>query len=160
MAAEIVQTLELPGASEKLTGRPELAAAPTEYEPPTTAAGGDVVKAIDCAVFDAGTVGGFDGAPPPPPGDGVGWLGWVVGSSGDDGSGASRPGESVVEPAPARSCGPTATSVVSTVSMETLSSTSTASEAVRRQNAASPADCWITERPSARIAARASGVDA
>ncbi len=82
VVAEIVQTPELPGASEKLTGRPELAAAPTVYEPPTTAAGGDVVKVIDCALFDAGTVGGFDGVPPPPPGEGVGWFGWVGSGEG------------------------------------------------------------------------------
>jgi hypothetical protein len=51
VAPEIEQTPELPGVSEKLTGRPELADAPTAYEPPTNALEGEVEKVIDCGLF-------------------------------------------------------------------------------------------------------------
>src|SRR5688572_3540933 len=88
---EIVQAVGLAGASEKLTGRPELAEAVTEYEPPTRAGAGEVVKVIDCALF-AGAAGGLDGVPPPPRG-GAGSLG-STGSRGDRGWAAGWSGAS------------------------------------------------------------------
>jgi hypothetical protein len=150
---EIVQAAALVGAREKPTGRPELAVAPTVYEPPTTAAPGEVVKVIDCALL-AGTGGGFDGVPPPPLG-GAGSSGSSGARGGDVLSGASAPEPSVLNPGFERSTGVWETGVVSPLSARMSSSTPTASE-----TGPSERSSLITASPSARIAARASGVDA
>ena len=53
----MLQTLELAGSTVRVTARPELAAAETEYvAPPTVAAEGAVdVNVIDCGLADGAT---------------------------------------------------------------------------------------------------------
>ncbi len=120
-----------------------------------------MVKVIDCGLF-VGADGGFGavGGVAPPPG-GVGPVG-SAGAAGCPCDGGVPAGESV--PALGRLCGPSEMSVgatvVSTVSERMLSARSTAS--VTGLSVCNPGTgVWlITASPRARIAARASGVDA
>ena len=110
---------------------------------------------IDCALF-VGADGGF-GAPA----GGAGTFG-VAGSEGCPCCGAVPAGASAS--ALGRLCGPLETSVgttvVSTVSVRMLSARSTASDTGPSVCKPGTGDWLITASPSARIAARASGVDA
>ena len=115
---------------------------------------------IDCGVFVGadGGFGGFGGVSPPPVG-GAGSFGFA-GSEGCPCDGGVPAGVSAL----GWLCGPSETSVgatvVSTVSVRMLSARSTASDTGLSVCNPGTGDSLITASPSARIAARTSGVDA